>query len=324
MGEPRIYITRPIHDQLVEDFATRLGAEVSIHPDASTPPSSAELKKAVAGVDAIISLVTDRIDGEVMDAAGPQLKVIANVAVGYDNIDVPAARERGVLVTNTPSVLDDATADLAMALMLSTVRRVTESDRFIRTGEPWIWGPKDWVGLDVSAGARLGILGLGRIGMATAKRARAFGMEILATGSGAHSQEAQDLAVTPVTMEEMLPQVDVLSIHCPLTPENRHLIGASELAAMKQGSYLINTARGPLVDEEALADSLESGHLAGAGLDVHEYEPSVNQRLAALEQTVLLPHIGSGADTTRQRMADLALRNAEAVLKGQAALTPVS
>jgi lactate dehydrogenase-like 2-hydroxyacid dehydrogenase len=303
--------------------AEELPAAVVAHADTDVPPTRAQLLEGCRGATAIITMLTEKIDEEVMAAAGPGLKVIANVAVGYDNIDVDAAARRGITVTNTPGVLDEATADLAFALLLATVRRVVEADRFIRSGKPWIWGPQSFIGLDVSAGATLGIIGLGRTGMAVARRARAFGMNIIATGSRASSSEATGLGVQPCDLDTVLCTSDVVSLHCPLTATNRHMIGAPQLATMKAGSYLINTARGPLVDEEALANAVESGHLAGAGLDVHELEPRVNERLRTLENVVLLPHIGSAAAATRNGMGELAVRNVAAVLSGQPALTPV-
>jgi lactate dehydrogenase-like 2-hydroxyacid dehydrogenase len=303
--------------------AEALPVPVRMHVESDVPPSREQLLEGCRGAVAIITMLTEKIDAEVMAAAGPGLKVIANVAVGYDNIDVEAAARRGITVTNTPGVLDEATADLAFALILATVRRVVEADRFIRTGKPWIWGPQSFIGLDVSAGATLGIVGLGRTGMAVARRANAFRMNIIATGSRASTPEAADLGVRPCDLETLLRTSDVVSLHCPLTATNRHMIGAQQLAAMKAGSYLVNTARGPLVDEEALADALESGHLAGAGLDVHEFEPRVNDRLRSMENLVLLPHIGSAAAATRNSMGELAVRNVAAVLSGQPAHTPV-
>lgn len=319
-----VYLTRPL-GEVVDQYSSAFGArEVRIHPDTEFPPAREELLRAVAGAEALITTVTDRIDEEVLAAAGDQLKVVANVAVGYDNIDLEAAAARGITVTNTPGVLDEAVADLTLGLMLATTRRVVEADRFIRTGKEWIWGPQGYVGLDISAGASLGIVGLGRIGMAVAKRAQAFGMKIVATGSRATSEEAQQLGVIPAaSVAELLPQVDVLSLHCPLTEENRHLIGAAELQSMKPGSYLINTARGPLVDEKALVEALNSGHLAGAGLDVHEFEPQTDPQLREMEQVVMLPHIGSAGGATRRKMATLALDNVLAVLNGEQPPTPV-
>jgi lactate dehydrogenase-like 2-hydroxyacid dehydrogenase len=320
--EGHVYITRPMSEHVMRQ-AEALPAPLAMHEHRDVPPNRDQLLEGCRGASAIISMLTEKIDDEVLEAAGPGLKVVANVAVGYDNIDVEAAARRGITVTNTPGVLDEATADLAFALILATVRRVAEADRFIRTGQPWIWGPQSFVGLDVSAGATLGIVGLGRTGMAVARRAQAFRMKIIATGSRASTSQAAELGAEPCDLDTLLRTSDVVSLHCPLTATNRHMIGAPQLAAMKAGSYLINTARGPLVDEEALADVLESGHLAGAGLDVHEFEPRVNDRLRASEKVVLLPHIGSAAAVTRDGMGELAVRNVAAVLSGQPALTPV-
>lgn len=318
-----IYLTRPLGD-VVEQFRQQLPGELRTHYTADFPPSREELLESVRGAEAIISLVTDRIDAEVLDAAGDQLKVVANVAVGYDNIDLGAAAERGVLVTNTPGVLDEAVADLTLALILATTRRVAEGDRFIRTGTEWIWSPEGYVGLDISAGATLGIVGLGRIGMAVAQRAQAFGMKIIATGRRAHGDDARSLGVSPASsLNELLSAADIVSLHCPLTEDTKHLIGAQQLQAMKPGSYLINTARGPLVDEEALADAIESGHLGGAGLDVHEFEPATNPRLRTMDSVVMLPHIGSAGDVTRNEMASLAFRNVVAALNGEKPITAV-
>lgn len=322
MPEGHVYITRPMSAHVMRQ-AGELPAPMATHKDPDFPPTREQLLEGCRGASAIITMLTEKIDDEVMEAAGPGLKVIANVAVGYDNIDLEAAARRGITVTNTPGVLDEATADLAFALILVTVRRVAEADRFVRTGKPWIWAPQSFIGLDVSAGATLGIIGLGRTGMALARRAHAFQMKVIATGSRASTPEAAALRVQPCDLETLLSTSDVVSLHCPLTTTNRHMIGAQQLAAMKPGSYLVNTARGPLVDEEALADAVESGHLAGAGLDVHEFEPRVNSRLRALERVVLLPHIGSAATATRDAMGELAVRNAAAVLTGLPALTPV-
>lgn len=321
--QSHVFLTRPLDAAVLDEFRSQLTVPLHIHDDAEFPPNRDQLLSAVRGAAGLVTMVTDRIDAEILDAAGSDLKVVANMAVGYDNIDVAAAAERGVTVTNTPGVLDESVADLTLALLLSTVRRVAEGDRFIRTGKEWIWGPQSFVGLDISAGSTLGIVGLGRIGMATARRAAAFGMRILATGSRARSAEAEALGVQAATLEELITASDVVSLHAPLTAETKHLIGKDQLAAMKPDSYLLNTARGPLVDEEALADSLDAGHLAGAGLDVHEYEPKINERLRRMDNVVLLPHIGSAGDATRHRMASLAFKNLVAVLNGQQPLTPV-
>jgi len=272
----------------------------------------------------VITLLTERIDDEVLEAAGSQLRVVANCAVGYDNISVPAAVSRGVVVTNTPGVLDEATADCAFGLVLASARRLVEGDRFIRSGAEWIWGPQAFVGLDVSAGATLGIVGLGRIGMAVARRAAAFNMRILATGSRAASAEAAGYGVQQVDLQRLLAESDVVSLHCPLTPETRHLIGADQLAAMKPTAILVNTARGPIVDEAALAVALRDGVIAAAGLDVYEDEPRVHPELCALDNVVLLPHIGSAGQATRDAMGRLAVDNVRAVLAGEPPLTPVA
>lgn len=322
--EPHVFLTRPVSERVMQAARESLPAQLRVHADSDGPPDRRSLVEGSRGASGLITMLTDKVDEEVFEVAGPQLRVVANVAVGFDNIDVDAAARRGIIVTNTPGVLDEATADLTLALILATTRRLVEADRFVRTEKPWIWGPQSFVGLDLSAGATLGIVGLGRIGMATARRARAFGMRILATGSRATSDEAKSVGVEALDLAQLLGRSDVVSLHCPLTPESRHLIGREELAAMKKGSYLINTARGPLIDEEALADALDSGHLAGAGLDVHEDEPQVNERLRRMEEVVVLPHIGSAGAATRDAMASMAVSNVVEVLSGRAPLTPVT
>jgi glyoxylate reductase len=282
-----------------------------------------ELLELVAGADAILSLLHDRIDAEAMDAAGPGLRCVANVAVGHDNVDLEAAAARGVVVTNTPGVLDDATADLTMALMLAAARRIGEGERLIRAGRPWSWGMSFMLGADLR-GKRLGIVGLGGIGARVAMRARAFGMQI-----AYHSRHAADPAVTGpleaerLPLERLLAEADFLSLHCPLTPETRHLIGADELRLMKPSAVLVNAARGPIVDERALAEALAAGRIAAAGLDVYEHEPAVEPALLGLENVVLSPHLGSATVETRAAMAELAARNAIAAVRGEPPLTPV-
>jgi len=283
----------------------------------------AELLSDVRGAAALVCLLTDRVDAELLDAAGPSLRVVANMAVGHDNIDAAACAARGITVTNTPGVLDEATADLAFALLLATSRRVVEADAFVRSGEPWSWRPDLFVGLDVSSGATLGIVGLGRIGLAMARRARAFDMRIVATPSRSAGVEATRLGIETLPLPDLLVASDVVSLHCPLTPETRHLIGDEELRLMGPGSVLVNTARGPIVDEAALAAALADGTIGAAGLDVFENEPAVHPDLLALRNVVLLPHIGSAGRATRDRMAMLAIDNARAVLAGEPAPTPV-
>lgn len=287
------------------------------------PISREELLKRVAGADAVVSLLTERVDGQLLDAAGPQLKVVANVAVGYDNVDVLACAERGVVATNTPGVLTDATADIALSLILMATRRLGEGERIIRSGQPWKWGMHFLLGTGLQ-GKTLGIIGMGGIGRATARRARAFGMDIAyQSRSELAPQDAAELNARRMNLDELLATADVVSLHCPYSPETHHLIGRAQFTAMKDSAYLVNTARGAIVDEEALVDALRNGHIAGAGLDVFEREPSVHPGLLELENVVLVPHLGSATVETRTAMATLAADNALAVLRGDEPPTPI-
>jgi len=283
-----------------------------------------DLLRLVAGADAVLTLLGDRVDAELLEAAGPQLRCVANVAVGHDNVDVAAAAERGVVVTNTPGVLDDATADLTLALILAATRRVVEGDRLIRSGRDWSWGMHFMLGSGLQ-GRLLGIVGLGGIGRRVAQRARAFGMRIAYHSRHPAPAEVEaELGAERMPLERLLAEADVLSLHCPLTPETHHLIGPVELAAMKPSAVLVNAARGPIVDEAALAAALNDGRIAAAGLDVYEHEPQVEPGLLDLGNVVLTPHLGSATVETRAAMAELAARNAISVLSGQGALTPVT
>jgi glyoxylate reductase len=283
--------------------------------------SREELLALVAGADVVASMLYDRVDVEFLDAAGPQLRGICNVAVGFDNVDLVACARRGVVVTNTPGVLDDATADLAFALILAARRRLGEGERLIRAGRPWAWGLDFMVGHDLRGG-RLGIVGLGGIGSRVATRGRAFGMEI-AYFSRHDSPHAAELNAIRLDLDELLATSDVVSLHSPLTPATQHLIGARELALMKPTATLVNTARGAVVDEPALAAALRDGVIANAGLDVFEHEPDVHPGLLELENVVLVPHIGSSTTETRDAMAELAADNAVAILRGGTPPTPV-
>jgi glyoxylate reductase len=280
-----------------------------------------ELRREVAGAGAVLTLLGDRVDEGFLAAAGPQLRCVANVAVGFDNVDLAAAARRGVVVTNTPGVLDDATADLTLALLLAAVRRLGEGERLIRAGRPWRWGMDFMLGSDLR-GKRLGIVGLGNIGARVAERARAFGMAI-AYCNRHEAAAAAALGAELLGLDDLLASADVVSLHCPLTEETRHLIGPRELALMKPTATLINTARGPIVDEAALAAALAAGEIAAAGLDVYEREPEVEPALLGLENVVLAPHLGSATVETRTAMAVLAARNAIAVAGGGEPLTPV-
>ena len=273
--------------------------------------------------EALISLLTVKVDEALLNRA-PGLRVVANAVVGFDNVDLAACRARNIVVTNTPDVLTDATADLAIALMLATVRRLPQAEASLRAGEFEGWGFWDYLGGDVG-GATLGILGMGRIGQAVAHRARAFGMRVQYTNRSPVDRQVEEaLGARFVDWETLLTTSDVLSLHAPATPVTRHLLDAEALGRMKPGSYLVNTARGALVDEAALVRALREGPLAGAGLDVYEHEPSVDPGLLDLDNVVLLPHVGSATRGTRERMAMLAARNVHAVLSGGDPLTPVT
>jgi glyoxylate reductase len=260
-----------------------------------------DMATLLAEADAAIVLLSDPITRRVLES-NPNLRIVSNFAVGYNNIDLDAARELGVTVTNTPGVLTEATADLTMALILAVTRRIVEGDSDIRATGRCEWEPLAFLGASLQ-GKRLGIIGMGRIGTAVATRARAFGMEIVSAGRGD-------------ALDELLATSDIVSLHVPLSEETRHLIDANALAKMKPGAYLINTARGPLIDEEALCDALERGHLRGAGLDVYEREPQVNARLLRMNNVVLLPHIGSATEETRNAMARIAATNVLLFLSG--------
>lgn len=281
--------------------------------------SRTELLSMVSGAEAIVSLLTEKIDDELLDAAGPQLKSVSNVAVGYNNIDVPACEKRGVLVTNTPGVLTDATADIAMSLILMATRRLGEGERVIRGQQPWQWGMFYMLGMGLQ-GRQLGIVGMGQIGIATARRAKAFGMKIAYTRrSPLEDHVIKELDATFMTMDELIESSDVVSLHCPYSPTTHHLFSENEFARMKNSAYLINTARGPIVNEEDLVAALKTGQIAGAGLDVFENEPTVHPGLLELENAVLIPHLGSATVETRAAMADIAATNALAILAGQSA-----
>jgi len=273
-----------------------------------------EMMARLAGKQALVSMVTDTVDAAVIEA-GSELRLIANVAVGYNNVDVAAARARGIVVTNTPDVLTDATADFTLALILAVTRRLGEGERMVRRGAWKGWAFDQLLGMQLR-GRQLGIVGFGRIGQAVAARAAAFGMTIVhSSRPGAGARDSG--------LDRLLSSSDVVSLHVPLSAETRHLIGQTEFARMKRSAYLINTTRGPVVDEAALAWALRNRLLAGAALDVYEREPEVHTDLLSLENVVLAPHLGSATTETRTAMADLAASNVIAVLGGQAPVTPV-
>lgn len=316
----RVVVTGKVPEAALE----MLRAEHEV--DAWTGPESIsreELLRRVAGADAIVSLLTERVDGELLDAAGPQLKVVSNVAVGYDNIDVPACTARGIIATNTPGVLTEATADIAFGLILMATRRLGEGERLIRAGQAWKWGMFFLLGSSLQ-GKTLGVVGMGGIGQATARRAKAFGMDIVyQSRSEIDPAIAAELGARRVDLDELLTVSDVISLHCPYGPATHHLIGAEQLSAMKSSTYLVNTARGPIVDEVALAAALREGVIAGAGLDVFEKEPQVHPELLDLENVTVVPHLGSATVETRTAMAVLAADNTLAVLRGEQPPTPI-
>jgi glyoxylate reductase len=278
-----------------------------------------ELLARVAGTQALICLLTDRIDEEVLDA-GAGLRVVANIAVGYNNIDVAACRARAIVVTNTPDVLTNACADFTWALILAVTRRLGEAERQLRRGEWKGWALDHMLGTELR-GKRLGLVGVGRIGRAVAERASTFGMHVVYSAPRPVTDLAEPAEYLP--LDQLLATADVISLHCPLTPQTRHLIDQKALAKMKRTAYLINTARGPVVDEAALAWALKQRLIAGAALDVYEKEPEVHAELFGLENVMLIPHIASATTETRTAMANLAVSNALAVLQGDPPLTPV-
>ena len=287
------------------------------------PPGRSELLEAAHGADGVLCTLTEKIDAEFMNAAGIGLKVVANMAVGYDNVDLDAAKERDVIVTNTPEVLDETTADTAFMLLLAAARRLGEGERIVRSGKWEAWGPKMLLGPDVW-GKKLGVVGLGGIGEAVARRAKGFGMEILYTGRSRKEEAEREFGARYLELDELLQESDFVSIHTPLTDETQHLIGVAELEKMKPEAVLVNTSRGPVVDEAALADALEDRRIFAAGLDVYEEEPEVHPKLLKLENVVLAPHIGSASIETRDKMANLAAENLQAVLSGEEPLNPVN
>ena len=313
----KVLVTREIPEaglRPLEDFdVTVLSKE---------PPERGELLEAAKDAAGVLSTLTEKIDVEFMDAAGEALKVVANMAVGYDNIDLDAARERGVVVTNTPGVLDETTADTAFMLLLAAARRLGEGERIVRAGRWEAWGPKMLTGPDVW-GKRLGILGFGEIGQAVARRAKGFDMEILYYNRSRKEEAERELGAQYLDLDELLRTCDFFSIHTPLTEETKHLIGAPEFEKMKPEAVVVNTSRGPVVDEAALAEALAETRIFAAGLDVYEEEPKVHPKLLELENVVLAPHIGSASIETRDKMAVTAGEDLRAVLRGERPKNPV-
>jgi lactate dehydrogenase-like 2-hydroxyacid dehydrogenase len=308
-----VYVTRRVPETGLE--LLRKNCETVDVYSGETAPGRGELLEGVRGRDGVLCLLSDQMDAEVMEAAGANLRVIANYAVGYDNIDVDAATGRGIAVTNTPGVLTETTADLAWALLFAAARRIPEADRYTRTGKWPGWGPMQMLGVDVT-GATLGIVGAGRIGSAMARKSAGFGMSVLYHGHNDRPELERQLGARRAPLEEILKNSDFVSLHVPLTEQTHHLIGREELRWMKQTAVLVNTSRGAVVDEGALVEALREGQIFAAGLDVYEEEPELTPGLAELDNVVLTPHIGSGSRRTRAKMAQMAATGLITVLEG--------
>ena len=308
-----VLVTKRIYPEALEYLQQHAGVE---YHDSQQSYPAGELLSRLRDKDGAISQLTDHFTAEVIGAL-PNLKVIANVAVGYDNIDIEAATKRNIIVTNTPGVLNETTADFAFAMLMAAARRVAEADRFLRAGRWREWSVDLLCGHDIH-GRTLGLIGMGRIGQSVARRAHGFRMRVLyhdATRQDAQSEK--DLGIEFVPLETLLRESDFISLHVPLLPETEKLIGAGELAQMKKTAILVNTSRGPVVDENALAEALANGTIAAAGLDVFEREPEVEPRLLKLENAVLAPHIASASTVTRKKMCMMAAENAVAALQGR-------
>ncbi len=314
MAKPKVYVTRRIPQKgldIVHEFCDVQvwGGEI--------PPPKETIRERVQGVDGLLCLLTDPIDAAVMDVAGPQLKVIANYAVGYDNIDVPAATERGIMVTNTPGVLTETTADFAFTLLMAAARRVAEGLDYVRAGKWRTWGPMLLLGQDIHH-ATLGIVGLGRIGKAVARRAQGFDMRVLYYDPYCPQEDAKAVGARAVDFATLLTEADFVSVHVPLTDETHYIIGTEQLKLMKASAVLINTSRGPVVDPDALYQALTQGDIAYAALDVTDPEPlPANHKLLTLSNIIVCPHIASASVASRTKMATMAAENLIAGLKGE-------
>jgi glyoxylate reductase len=315
LGKPKVYVTRQLFEEAMEILKRHAEVEVFEGVDNAIPRKL--LLSKVAEADGLLCLLTERIDTEVMDA-GERLKVISNCAVGFNNIDVEVATDRGIYVTNTPGILTETTADCAFALLMAVARRIAEADRHVRA-KKWVhaWGPRMFIGSDVN-GKTLGIVGLGRIGSAVARRARGFNMKIIYHDVYRREDLEEEQGITYKSVDEVLSEADFVTLHVPLTENTHHMIGMNALSLMKRNAYLINTSRGPVVDEGALYKALKEGTIAGAGLDVFENEPlDHHSPLLELDNVVLTPHIASGSIETRTKMAVVAATNLVSVLQGE-------
>lgn len=320
MSRPEIVVTCAVPGRALEILSA--AADVTVLGDDGDVPELL-LRRALANADGVLSMLTDRITRSVLESA-PRLRVIGNCAVGFDNIDIAMASERGIQVCNTPDVLTDATADLAWALLLSAARNIPEADRYVRAGSFRRWQVGAFLGAAVH-GSTIGIVGLGRIGRAVARRARGFDQRILyAQRSRAPAEVEQSLGAERVSLDELLSMSDFVSLHVPFTTETRHLIGARAFERMKPRAILVNTSRGAVVDEAALVSALQAGRIASAGLDVYEHEPAIHPGLLGLPNVVLTPHIGSATAETRSRMSEAVAEDILRVLRGEAPKSPVN
>ncbi len=318
----RVFVARMIPEEGLNPVRDACDADIW---EDELPPPRAELLRRIAGCDGVLALLTDKVDDEFLDAAGPQLKVVSNYAVGFDNIDVAACARRGVAVGNTPGVLTDTTADLAWTLLMAAARRIAEGDRYVRDGNWRTWGPLLLLGPDVH-GSTLGIVGFGRIGQAVARRAQGFGMEVLYHDVNRLPDAVTGpLGATYLPLEELLGRSDFVSLHVNLSPETRGLINATTLGQMKPSAILVNTSRGPVVDQPALAEALRDGVIAAAALDVTDPEPiHMDDPLVGMDNCLIVPHIASASRATRAKMAEMAAANLLAGVRGEPLPTPVA
>ena len=316
----KIFVTREI-PEIGISILKEAGLEVNVGPEGSI--SREELLEGVKGVDGIVSVLTEKIDAEVMDAAGEQLKVIANYAVGYNNIDVEAAKERGIMVTNTPGVLTEAVAEHTIAMIFAVAERIVEADQYTRDGKYKAWGPKLFLGADIKD-STLGIVGLGRIGSEVARRMQdGFDLKIIYYDKNRNEELEEKFGMEYRDIDDLMKEADFVSIHTALTDETKHLVSAERIAMMKPSAYLINTARGPIIDEKALVEALQEKKIAGAALDVFENEPELSPGLAELDNAVITPHIASATLNTRNKMAEMAATNTVLVLSDKEPQNPV-
>jgi glyoxylate reductase len=322
VSRPRVFVARVLPDEGLRPILA--ACDATVWQD-ELPPPRAELLRAVDGCDGVLALLTDRIDGELLDRAGPQLKVVSNFAVGFDNVDVPACTARGVAVGNTPGVLTETTADVAFALLMAAARRLPDAQQYVRDGQWRTWGPMTLLGPDVH-GATIGIVGFGRIGQAVARRARGFGMRVIYQNRSAVDPAVEaEFEATGMPLEDLLPQADFVSIHVSLSAETKGLIDAEKLGWMKPSAILVNTSRGPVVDTDALVDALRRGVIGGAALDVTDPEPlPADHLLLHLDNCIVVPHIASASFATRGRMASMAAANLLAGVRGERLPTPVN